>query len=370
MTQAQAAGKLFIAGEYAVVEPARLAVLVAVDRYAQVQVTQLQQGAHLGAQASVHAHHYAPHVPQWQLASEGLTSQTLNVANDMVYAVASLVDQLLRERDLPRAVYQLEVRSNLASADGRKYGLGSSAAVSVACLRALSAALQLALSEDELLKLGLLASWMQNPKGSGGDVAASVLGGWLLYASPERAWVQQHLQQQGLQACLAAAWPGLQATRLTPPQSIALLVGWTGSPASTPALMAAPSAPVGRALLDASDAAVRALVAAIARDEADAIMEALLLTRTAVQAIAAARGRILETPELRTLCALAHAHGAAAKTSGAGGGDCGIAMLPAGLSPDSLYAAWRAQGIEPLTLQVAQEGAVCVAAENTSESLK
>lgn len=370
MTQAQAAGKLFIAGEYAVVEPARLAVLVAVDRYAQVQVHQIERGAPLGAQASVHARHYAPQVPQWHLSAEGLASQTLRVAHDMVYAVAALVDQLLRERGLPRAVYQLEVGSNLASADGRKYGLGSSAAVSVACLRALNAALQLALSEQELLKLGLLASWMQNPKGSGGDVAASVLGGWLLYASPERAWVQQCFQQQGLQACLAASWPSLRAQRLATPQSIALLVGWTGSPASTPALMGAPSAPVPAALLDASDAAVRALVAALARDDAQAIMGALEGARGAVGAIAQARGRTLETPELRTLCALAHAHGAAAKTSGAGGGDCGIAMLPSGQSPDALYAAWRAQGIEPLTLQVAEVGAVGCAAAHTSESLK
>lgn len=40
MIEARAPGKLYIAGEYAVVEPAQPAVLVTVDRYLSIQLTE------------------------------------------------------------------------------------------------------------------------------------------------------------------------------------------------------------------------------------------------------------------------------------------------------------------------------------------
>lgn len=366
--KAQAAGKLFIAGEYAVVEPARLAILVAVNRFAQVEVQELIQNAPLGAQGLVDSRLYEPLHPRWSLQANGLASSDLCAQQDMAYACAQLIDQLLRERAAPRAVYRLKITSNLASEDGRKYGLGSSAAVSIACLKALNTALHLSLTELDLIKLGQLASWRQNPKGSGGDIAASVLGGWLLYASAQRQWVQEYYQQHGLLACLAVPWPGMQVQRLPSPSAFKLLVGWTGSPASTPALVAAQSAAVDSTLLDASDSAVRCLATAIRQDDAKQALQALTMARNAVNAIAQARGRVVETAALHTLCMQAQAHGAAAKTSGAGGGDCGIALVPSAQDPAPIYAAWRAHGIEPLMLMEAHADAAV--AETTKESLK
>ena len=41
-----------------------------------------------------------------------------------------------------------------------------------------------------------------------------------------------------------------------------------------------------------------------------------------------ASGITIETPQLRRLAEIAQEHGAVAKSSGAGGGDCGIALCP------------------------------------------
>lgn len=63
----------------------------------------------------------------------------------------------------------------------------------------------------------------------------------------------------------------------------------------------------------------------------------------------------IETPTLVALSDSAEALGLAAKSSGAGGGDCGLALgdptLFVELSQD-----WRAQGIEPLELDLDFEG--------------
>ncbi|KTR79378.1 hypothetical protein SA14R_04325 [Rothia kristinae] len=66
-------------------------------------------------------------------------------------------------------------------------------------------------------------------------------------------------------------------------------------------------------------------------------------------------GGLAQHPQVRSLDDGA-AHGWAAKSSGAGGGDCGIALAARETDPGRLGAAWSAAGIRPLDLAVAPEG--------------
>jgi phosphomevalonate kinase len=67
------------------------------------------------------------------------------------------------------------------------------------------------------------------------------------------------------------------------------------------------------------------------------------------------------TPALRALVEHARAAGAAAKPSGAGGGDCGIALLPDGAAHtrDWLHRRWSRAGVLPLPLKVAEGTQEC-----------
>ena len=62
----------------------------------------------------------------------------------------------------------------------------------------------------------------------------------------------------------------------------------------------------------------------------------------------------IETPQLKLLCDIAETYGAAAKTSGAGGGDCGIAITGDHKERTSIYKSWRASEIKPLPFHVYQ----------------
>src|SRR5690606_29182469 len=95
----------------------------------------------------------------------------------------------------------------------------------------------LGLNTMDRYRLAMLATLAINPRASGGDVAVSTWGGWLAYASPDRAHVAE-LVVGGVGTALRSPWPGLSVRPLRTPTELALQVGWTGSPASTPALVA------------------------------------------------------------------------------------------------------------------------------------
>ena len=60
---------------------------------------------------------------------------------------------------------------------------------------------------------------------------------------------------------------------------------------------------------------------------------------------------------LSEMCDIIEGMGAAAKASGAGGGDCGVALVHPTVERDALERAWRDLGVVPLALSVtATEG--------------
>src|SRR5699024_11798407 len=88
--------------------------------------------------------------------------------------------------------------SELEDTGGRKFGLGSSAAVTVAMIAALDEFYTLGLTQLERFKLALLATIAVSPRASGGDLAASTFGGWIRYTSPDRSALAEHLRSHGV----------------------------------------------------------------------------------------------------------------------------------------------------------------------------
>ena len=60
----------------------------------------------------------------------------------------------------------------------------------------------------------------------------------------------------------------------------------------------------------------------------------------------------IETPALQTLCNLAEQNGACAKTSGAGGGDCGITIINKVIDKNIIYNEWQMNDIKPLKFKI------------------
>ena len=224
--------------------------------------------------------------------------------------------------------------------DGRKLGIGRSAAVVTAAVAAWLAAggrRDRALTCEAAVAAHAL---FQEGHGSGADVAAAAHGG-----------VIEFRRSAGRLAVTPRALPpGLE-----------LLVGWTGEPARTDPLVkhfssaAATREPAAlRALIETAEAAARALAAG----DAAAFGATVTASAAHLARLGAELGMPIVTPALTRLVDAAAAAGAIAKPSGAGGGDCGVAFCTSAAQADAVRTAWRAAGIVPLPLAVSPAGVV------------
>jgi phosphomevalonate kinase len=284
----EAPGKVFLVGEYAVLEGGA-AVLAAVSRHAVGQ--------------------YLPE----------LTPESPVIAETVARAV-----EALGALDLGRALPAGSVLVNTAGfrQGASKLGLGSSAAAAVAAAGAVLAFVGVDIAARRDLLFGIADEGhraAQGGIGSGGDIAASVHGGFIGYLRAKTVVGEK---------------PGKPIIRkLSRPGGLELRVFWTGAGASTPSLIRAVHAFAGR-----QPAVYRGLIDEL-RQTAEQFVHAFL-GNDAKGAIlhADGYGRLLEklgasaevpivTPPFAETAVVARGLGGAAKPSGAGGGDVGVALF-------------------------------------------
>lgn len=359
----RAPGKLFVAGEYAVVSPGEPSVLIAVDRYLTVSLTESVDAG------SIHSPEYSRMPVRWTRGQDGLTLDREHHPYDYVIAAIEASEGLRAERGLHPRFFDLHIESGLDDPSGRKFGLGSSAAVTVATIAAIDEFYGFGLDARGRYELAMLATIAVAPNASGGDVAASTYGGWIGYRSPDRDRLRAARSEHGVAAVLGSdAWSDAEIIRLAAPAGLDLLVGWTGHPASTERLVSGVSRGTNvtgdahAGFLEGSRDCVEDLWRALAagmRDEQDAAtppdrlaLDALRRNRRLLQALGERTGVTIETDRLRILCDAAEAIGAAGKPSGAGGGDCGIVLAPADADVAGMLRVWETNDIRHLTIGV------------------
>ena len=371
---ARAPGKLYIAGEYAVVEPGHRAVLVAVDRFITVRITPCSPAGEYAG--TISSRLYANGSRSWRRRPQDGQAEAVGGEDDYIISAIRVVEALVTQGGGRPRSFDLSVSSELEENDGRKLGLGSSSAVTVATVRAVATFYGMAADDLTVYKLAMLASDTVQPIGSGGDIAASAMTGWVAYTSPDRSWLRRARQRARVGGSVSdlveADWPGLSVRRLPPP-SLRLQAGWTGAPASTPALVADVQAGSHGAddyavfLRDSQDCLAR-LITAIEDDDTAQIIRQIARNRALLAGLSRISGRTIETAELARLVEIALEHGAAAKSSGAGGGDCGIALCTPATDLVALRAAWETAGILPLDLSVYSQDSSAVCAADSAEA--
>lgn len=355
-SRAKAPGKLYIAGEYAVTVPGYPAVVVAVNRFITVSLT-----VNKDTSGTLVSPALFKEPLRWQRSDKGPVLLTEQPKAAILLASIAIAETFITSHGKPLPYYTLTVESELTDESGTKYGLGSSGAVTVATIRAILQSASLNVTDEVVYKLAALSHLSLESRGSFGDLAAAAYTGWIHYSRFDKEWVLSQSKNLSLQTLVSQEWPLLKIEPIEPPEAINLLIGWTASPASTENLIQSmnhssqenqqDAYPYER-FLDESKHCVEQLVKGIRSNNASLIYEQIRLNRQLLLKMSQMKNMIVETPKLKHLIETAERFGAAAKTSGAGGGDCGIALITESVNQQALVDEWHAKGILQLPLTV------------------
>lgn len=354
MYQARAAGKLYLAGEYAVVSPHHTALAVAVDRFVTVKLTPSDRGTFFSKG-------YSPEPLKWVRENNMYTFKP--IAFKSAQETIRIVEEIAFTKGRQLGLFHVHIESELISEDGEKFGLGSSGAVTIALAKALSKMYNLKLSPLEIFKIGALAHQRMRSNGSYGDLAASAYGGFIAYTMFDRSALISAIVNKvsTTDIIFNMEWPGLEIKHLHFPKAWKLLVGWTQTPASTSDLVSQvysrnnKTYPYGQFLRE-SRKTIKNLIKTFEHQDFPGVKQHLKDNRSQIQRMKNSRNSLYSTPELENLIRIAEDFGGAAKIAGAGGGDCAYALFyDANLAVQDIYSEWSKHGIVPLELNITDE---------------
>jgi len=324
MTIVKTCGKLYWAGEYAILEPGQLALIKAIPIYMTAEIKASNN---------------------YRLYSD-MFSYSVDLRPDSSYALIqetiALVEEYLTAQGVELQPFSLEIRGKMER-EGKKFGLGSSGSVVVLVIKAMLAFYDRPAERYLLFKLASAVLLKRGDNGSMGDIACIVSENLVLYQSFDREKVADWLEKEELQAVLDRDW-GFSIRSVEPALEFDFLVGWTKEVAVSSHMVKQIKDNMNSSFLQASKETVANLVKALEVGQEETIIDLLEQASQLLEGLSSD----IYTPSLRQLKNASRDLKAVAKSSGAGGGDCGIALSFDQDSTTLLKKRWADLGIELL----------------------
>ena len=324
MIAVKTCGKLYWAGEYAILEPGQLALIKAIPIYMRGEVA--------------FSDSYRIYSDMFDFAVD----LTPNPAYSLIQETIALMNDFLADCGQTLRPFSLEIHGKMER-EGKKFGLGSSGSVVILVVKALLALYHLSVDQDLLFKLASAVLLKRGDNGSMGDIACIVAEDLVLYQSFDRQKVAAWLEEGNLAIVLERDW-GFSISQVQPALECDFLVGWTKEVAVSSDMVQQIKQNIDQNFLTSSKETVATLVESFEQGNVEKIIE---LVETASQLLEGLSTDIY-TPSLRQLKEASQGLQVVAKSSGAGGGDCGIALSFDAHSTETLKNRWADLGIELL----------------------
>lgn len=351
--QTRTPGKLYIAGEYAVVEPGYSAIIAAVDLFIYVSIREVDAG-----KGRLYSEGFTTEAVSWNRCDGFFKFQDERLELDYVLSAIQTTEEYLDQLGVSMRTFDLQIRSELDSLSNKKLGLGSSGAVTVAVVRSLLKFYDVEDSDLLVFKLAVLSQLRLGVNSSFGDLAASTYTGWIKYSSFDRQYLESYIATHSLKETIDGVWPYLDVKELKVSSDIQLMIGWTGSPASSNDLVGnvqnrkKQSQEKYQHFLNESKLSVTCLVDGLISFDQQKVVEAVKRNRAALFQMGQDTHIAIETSQLTELIEIAERYSAVAKTSGAGGGDSGIAFVFEDTQQNKIIEEWKQADIRRLPLKV------------------
>lgn len=320
----QAGGKLYLAGEYAILTPGQTAIIKNIPIYMTAQVREANQ---------------------LQLKSD-MFDYAVDMSADKGYALIQESVQtfalFLGKTVEALAPFKLSISGKLEK-NGKKFGIGSSGSVTVLTIKALATFFDTPLTKDQLFKLAAYTLLKLGDNGSMGDIACIAYNDLVAYTSFDREAISDLILEKSLTELLAMDWD-YEIVTLVPQLKADFLVGWTAQPALSSQMIKDLKSHLSVNFLSQTQKQVLALKSALQAGDGYTVVHSLETVSDLLVSLSPA----IYTDKLKTLKEAAEGLEVVAKSSGAGGGDCGIAISLNPAHTTLLKQRWKDAGIDLL----------------------
>jgi len=351
-----APGKLFISGEWAVLEPKNPAIVVAVKKIIFAKITDSQdKKIHL----SLKNYNLKNLKAEFQKGHLRFLRKLKPEEKKLLIFAKKAIEVGLGYLGKWKP-FKLE----LWARNKEKIGFGFSAASSVAIIGALLKFNKEKLEKEKIFKLASLSHFLAQGKlGSGADIAASVYGGCLACDGVNVNWLKKQVKKEkNLRKIVEMSWPNFYVEKLNLPKELKLLVGWTGRPSSTPELIKkikrwqkkAPK--TYKRIISCISRTTKKMILSFRKKNKKQILNLIKENEKYLKELGEESGTEIVTKKLKVLSEIAERFGGAGKIAGAGGGDCGICFVSSQKSADKIKREWKKNGIIALKIKIDQSG--------------
>jgi len=330
-------------GEYAVLNPHAEAILIAIDKFITVSIKSSDN-----YELSSSYGHF-----KWIL-NEVKEPQFLYDSLPHAKSAIFIAHRYLNFLEIPVDTYSIEINSELNHTDGRKYGLGSSGAVLIGILKAILYHHGVIVGKQQLFKLCVLAQLEINDLTSGAELATSIYTGWISYKRYDTLWL---LNNKGLMMELInQQWPNLAINRLKI-NNMRPCVCYTGVDQSTKDYVAKINAKSNNSkfyeefVKDASKT-VNQLKNALINHDFLTINQTFNHYRQLIQNLQQWADITIESNDFVKILDAALECNISAKISGAGNGDCAIALVGSDIAYQRLAKVWQELNYHVLDVNV------------------
>lgn len=316
-------GKLFLMGEYAIMEPGSISVVSAVDHYLNISIESSDDYEILSSHGNL-------------LGLEVFENKKMPHVHSSLKVLNALIDF---------KPFKMVINSEL-EIDGKKIGFGSSGVVVVGVLDSLLKFHDVTLTRMELFKLACLVQLEMEEFSSGGDLAATVFRDTIVYQSYDIEWLKN--QDFNIPKLIRMPWPLLDIYPLKVDNFFTIEIGWTGSPHSTNTSLLQLRYRSKEDEIFYLQWVIQAnkitsnFIESVKNENFESMSKQVFNYQNHLRQLETWLGIEIETERLKDLT---HSTLYPSKISGSGGGDCGIIFLPNMHKKDYLEV-WNKSGIK------------------------
>jgi len=318
-------GKLYIAGEYSVLTPNQSAIIKNIDIFMQAEIK-------FSEKYSIYSDMY----------DYSVTLEEDNGNYSLITETVKIVNEYLQLKGVDIQPFDMKITGKMEK-NGKKYGIGSSGSVTVLTVKAMAKLYSYDISSEELFKLSSYVLLKGGDNGSMGDIACISYGSPVMYTSFDRNFIKEKIKNSSIAEIMNLEW-GYKIEKIYCPEKYEFLVGWTGIPSISGKMIIEVKNSINKEFLEKSEEIVRNLKNGIEQGNKKIISEKVeenskLLKMLHEKIYSRKLLELVESAEGLEICA---------KSSGAGGGDCGIAISFNRNDTEKLLERWENRGIELL----------------------